>query len=327
MTDKRINIAYGCSSTIIDLLMISMNSVIQSNKLIAIDFYIVELNFEMQDKRRINSLIDGTEHTVTFINCKNFCSDLNVKSGYILTSWSKLCLYKLNINKVLYLDCDTTIHSSLEKLWDTNIANYYIAGVEDNASLRFRKWIGLNDNDHYINGGVVLMNLEKWRKENVNKKVKNMLEKYNGKIPYSDQGVINSVCNKKIKIISPKYDLMGFILMYDYKHVNEFLNRTLCSKEEFEIARKTPVIVHWVVGPYNRPWMKKCTHPLKKLYEEIAFETIPKLELQDKKIPITIQIAQLLYKVLPFKLYIYLYKKSDFKKYKRGMLSNEKVNA
>ena len=78
--------------------------------------------------------------------------------------------------------------------------------------------VGLKYNDRYINSGVILINLKKWREDNLEKKFIDFINKYNGDVPCADQGTINGVCKNKILIIHPKYNTMTPMFSFSAKN-------------------------------------------------------------------------------------------------------------
>ena len=61
-----------------------------------------------------------------------------------------------NVEKCIYLDSDLILTENISKLWMQDIDDYYFAAVTD-------KKVGFN-------AGVLLINLKKWREDNLEKK-------------------------------------------------------------------------------------------------------------------------------------------------------------
>ena len=84
------------------------------------------------------------------------------------------------------------IIDSIEELWNTSIDEYMCAGVQDLMPSVYKEIIGLNKDDFYINSGVLIINLKKWREKNVEEDFYYAMKKYE-KIPiHQDQGIINA---------------------------------------------------------------------------------------------------------------------------------------
>ena len=53
-----------------------------------------------------------------------------------LSAYGRLFLGNIkNIDKILYLDCDTVINGSLEELWSINIEKYYTNYLKSSVSI------------------------------------------------------------------------------------------------------------------------------------------------------------------------------------------------
>ena len=60
-----------------------------------------------------------------------------------------------------------------------------------------------------INAGVFLVDLNKWKSEQVEKKILRYIIKKKGKVQLNDQGVLNHVLDGKIEFIGPKYNMIS----------------------------------------------------------------------------------------------------------------------
>jgi len=147
-----------------------------------------------------------------------------------------------DINKVIYLDSDVITMDNIGKLWNYDIENCLIAAVEDKYSALMTCQANLSESEKYINSGVMLMNLKKFREENLEEKIfKKLLEPDNN---YSDQDVLNDICRKRILYLPLKYNVM---LTVD--DPNSFPNK----KEEYNNALQNPIILHYFIKPWILP--------------------------------------------------------------------------
>ena len=80
-----------------------------------------------------------------------------------------------SLDRVLYLDADLLVLDDLTPLWQSDMAGAPLAAVQDAAiplvssrrGLRAVETIGIPASAPYFNAGVMLMDLEAWRRENV----------------------------------------------------------------------------------------------------------------------------------------------------------------
>lgn len=90
------------------------------------------------------------------------------------SAYSRLFLKELfgnnsDIEKILYVDCDTWVVDSLEKLWNTDIDDWLGVACLDCMSKFHKKIIGAVVKDNYVNTGMLLLNDKKWKEENIDR--------------------------------------------------------------------------------------------------------------------------------------------------------------
>ena len=108
--------------------------------------------------------------------CADLSKELFIDRHLTQGAYWRLFLPQLlpSATKVVYLDCDTIICDDIGKLFDLDISEYFIGGCKDIAvdlcnfgDFKFAKETLANldykDYSRYINSGILLMNLEKWR--------------------------------------------------------------------------------------------------------------------------------------------------------------------
>lgn len=178
-------------------------------------------------------------------------------AGYIsTTAFARIFLPDLlsqEISKVLYLDCDIACNGSLKDLWEPEMpADCPIGAVVDlhgNSAMRHYP-MHLESQYPYFNSGVLLMNLECWRKNKLIEKVVECATENSTRFPMLDQDSLNSAFRGHILPLSVTYNFQTLFYfeqelywMVPFEYVDEI--RTI-KKEE------NPVLVHYVTP--NKPW-------------------------------------------------------------------------
>lgn len=107
--------------------------------------------------------------------------------------------------KVIYLDCDLVVEADLRELWDTDVANCGAAGVDEGNPAQTGR-LGLDD-DFYINSGVLVLNLDYWRRHDIIAKNMAWLEANPQKNILCDQDAINVVLKHQKTRIDLKWNL------------------------------------------------------------------------------------------------------------------------
>ena len=230
---------------------------------------------------------------------------LNDKSGFAEIGYARLLVSDLVPgDKLLYLDCDTIVNSSFEELWMVDLQGYYIAGVQDNPALYNLRVIGMSENDRYVNSGVLLLNLKKWREDALEKRLNEMLDQYNGFVPHHDQGIVNGVCRGYIKILPPKYNCMTQFFIYNANQIKKLFHINMYySQAELDEAISNPVIIHYISKFYDRPWFKGCIHPYRDKYIEAAQRCGWKVSLLPSVLKKDVKVRFFVFKHFPFFIY------------------------
>ena len=194
-------------------------------------------------------------NSVSFIEMGDSYKDANSK-GLVTAAYYRLSLSSLlpNVNKIIWLDGDTLTLKDLSDFYNINMDNLYYRGLLDHIApkLYVLDDLGIED-DHYICTGVMLVNLEKLRKDNIEQKFKEFIEKNNEILKQHDQTVINAVCYLNIDILPPK------IGMFNYFKSNSALRsyvKSLKAKNKYTFdevldAFNNPTVIHCV----DKPWV------------------------------------------------------------------------
>lgn len=112
----------------------------------------------------------------------------------------KSCFYRLflprylpaEIEKILYLDVDVVVLDDLAELWNAPLDDEFVAAARDvYVPDSHKKMIGVSQEYPYFNSGVLLMNVKKWRDENIVEKLLEQCDELAGKSYYLDQDYLN----------------------------------------------------------------------------------------------------------------------------------------
>lgn len=305
---NNLNVLYATDSNYAPHAAASIYSLLNNNKDFEnITIYIIDDNISKECKDKFEDLISGfTNANLIFCPFENLKPKLRIKeTWYAMVGYARLMLSEItDAEKILYIDCDTIINGSLRELWETDMEGYCIGGVQDNPALYALEAIGMDDNDRYINGGVLLINLKKWRDDNIEEKIIQMIKDHNGFVLHHDQGIVNGVCKNSIKILHPKFNTMSQFFLMNAKQIKSLYDiKNYYTQDELDDATKNPVIIHYINKFYNRPWFRSCSHPLKELYTENLSKTSFNIELKDGMQKKSVRIRKYVFEHFPFFVY------------------------
>lgn len=215
-----ISICFSSSSTYAKYLTLSIASILNSkDDDDVLHFYILDGGISAKDKTKILNLKNIADFEIDFINVDNkkFANcPLEHTNHLTLASYYRLLIpdFVPNVDKIIYLDCDIQVRSSLKELYSIDVGNYYLAAVEDTAGKLNAKRLGL---ESYFNSGVLLLNLTKFREINFTSGVFAWIDEHRTLLKFYDQDVLNIYFAGKIKLIDKKWNMQGNLLSKTFK--------------------------------------------------------------------------------------------------------------
>lgn len=221
-----------------------------------------------------------------------------------------------SIKTALYLDCDILCTGNIDNLFKTDLTNYSVAMSPDTRYNDITQFNRLNypENFGYYCAGVLLFNLDYWRKNRIADQCIEYLNTNGNICLWHDQDAINKVCHKTIKKLDIKYDLLiGFIIVYDYlnnnytKYNENYLHISKTYWSEIVKAIENPIFIHF--GGKLKPWhISNVKQPFSLLWREFYKTTFwKKNKLKKEPIKFTRKIKLLIYKIFRKKILILTY--------------------
>ena len=201
------------------------------------------LDKKLKEKNK-NSKINLIDITNKVIKC--------LPTANLSTRFTPYCMLRLYADKVdelpskiLYLDNDVVALKDFTDFYNLDITNYDIAGVFDYyGSHIYRKKIIIKD---YLNSGVLLMNLDRIKENNLFEKCRIRCRDKEMLLP--DQEAINTYCSKKL--------IVNRIYNEQHKATNKTVFRHYTTTFKFFPKVRTQTI---------KPWMEDELHNILKDY-------------------------------------------------------------
>lgn len=310
----KMNIVYSSDDKFVRHIYISLMSLFETQPENGqINIYLVDNKISNVNREYLDKLAAKYGNKINYLPFEKIENDLQGVSlwGGSLSSYARLFLARyVEADVVLYLDGDSVIQKDLSPLFNIDISDYYFAAVQDTAGVAYRTQVGIVGREKYINSGAMLINLKKWREDNIEDQFLKFIRKYNGNVPCCDQGTLNGVCKGKILILPPKYNVMTPMFTFKANEIETFFEiQEYYSEDELREAREYPVFIHYVGGFFVRPWFINADHPQKNIYRYYmdqspwAGQYFPKENLGTRT-----KLMKVAYKLLPFSLFIALHR-------------------
>ena len=214
--------------------------------------------------------------------------DLMTSHHITHTAYLRLMAARLlpgSIDKVIYLDSDVLVLDDLTEMWDMDVADNYCLAATDiacpyidareikDAKLQPAKpylaaispvanWkqLGIDGSANYFNSGVMVLNLKKWRAENIEQKLFDCLRKNSKFIWCWDQYALNVVFAGKWGKLPLRWNQGAHVFKYPS------IQHSPVDSESFESMRDRPAIIHYTSE--WKPWDYESFHPLRETYFE-----------------------------------------------------------
>ena len=257
----KISIAYAPDDNYVNQTVVSMKSALEHNE--QVEFIIMYSKLSAESMQKLGAV--GGSLRLIKMDESQF-ADLTLSKWVTVQAWFRIKLPDLckDLDKVLYLDCDTLIRGNLDELFSMDLTGKYLAGVKDVWGVsKYVKRLGMKSGV-YVNSGMLLFNCNYCRKEHFFDKVVDFAKNNAKIIEFCDQDSINKVVDEHKLVISPKYNLMDTWWRGGYY---EFEGE---EEAEYLQAKENPVIAH-LTG--LKPAFKGCGNKFKDEWWEVAKRT------------------------------------------------------
>lgn len=201
---ETIHIALTFDDNCIEQSIVLMTSVLANKGDENIHFHIFDGGIKEKYKKKIFD-IKNCEVTFHFVNNKIFDNCKYNKKNPLYKFYKVVLPAILNLDKILYLNCDAVVNTSLIKLWQTEFDDKYIAAVEDAQGKNYLKRCGLKQRSRFFNTDIILLNCPKWIDDNIPARAVEMLKK--NPSARNEQAVLNILFHGQIKILDLKWNL------------------------------------------------------------------------------------------------------------------------
>lgn len=258
---NHINICFCIDENYVCQLGAVLYSLVGSNSDNYLDIYVLSSQLANSSKARLAAVVSNVaKFSINFVDSLDSQVQQLEAGGHISAATYirfEIPNLLIGLDKVLYLDADLAVEDNLKVFWDTDVDNYYVAAVENPFFDRYES-LGMESSCGYFNAGVLLMNLSRWRLEDVkNKAIDFLIEKKSIALMF-DQDALNVVFNGEWKKVSIRWNLQTSYLRHRKK--------LPALSSEIKSAFINPGIIHY--SSSSKPWNVLDPHPLTYVYRQ-----------------------------------------------------------
>jgi lipopolysaccharide biosynthesis glycosyltransferase len=251
-----------------------MTSIGHANPALDIRYHIVTagLSQASQDKLARNKGSERSSISYYTID-ESFLKNCPVRPGehVSIATYFRLMLPTIlpqSITKVLYIDGDIICVDSLDELWNIPLDGIAAAAAPDMRcnDIRNLNRLSLDRSDEYLNAGVMLINLDWWRQNDVQNKAIRFISKNQNVCLYHDQDALNVVLHGYMQQFPIRYNLQEHFLE---PFENQFISQA--HYEDLQSALENPCLIHYT--GFRKPWHRECVNPLKSAWLYVYSKT------------------------------------------------------
>ena len=148
-----------------------------------------------------------------------------------------------HLSRVLYLDSDMLVLSSLRPLWEMDLEGNLVAMVADSNYLALNQKYGFKEGEFYCNDGMLLFDLTLFRKGDYLNKVIQAIQIYQDQITLGIQDVNNLVFRGSIKYLD--YD-------WNLQETSKTFKKLKWNQKLLDACHRQPHIIHYITA--EKPW-------------------------------------------------------------------------
>ncbi|MBE5887146.1 MAG: glycosyltransferase family 8 protein [Lachnospiraceae bacterium] len=174
-------------------------------------YRIIVLNTGLKPENIAKVKMNGREgFSIEFLDISEYVEHIksHFKNVYhfSIASYYRLFIASLfpQYDKIVYLDCDLIVLGDISELYHVELGNNILGAVCDQYvpyTLEFRDYVktalGLNP-DKYVNTGVLVINLNEFRKNSIEEQFIELITRYDFDLLDPDQAYLNFLCQDKI---------------------------------------------------------------------------------------------------------------------------------
>lgn len=245
------------------------------------------------NRKRINDTLAGDPIDITVIAPdRNEVSNLKVSHHISHAAYFRLLAAELlpaDVDKAIYLDSDLLVRGSLLRLWEKPLGENYCLASVDVACPRIDARVGcanyrlaspylasirpiknyreldLDGASEYFNSGVMVLNLARWRRENVAERLLRTLRDNKKYVWCWDQYALNVVFHGQWGRLEPRWNQGAHLFDFpSEKH-------SPIDRDEFRTAKLNPAIIHFTTD--HKPWHAHTNHPRAEVFYQGLVDT------------------------------------------------------
>ena len=257
-TKTDINIAIAFDENYANLALVLLTSIFSNNKEKSFNIHVIANNVSNHKKTEIESFVHHHHSRVHYyddsqIDFKRL--PIHKDSHLSVTTYCRLFFASViptHVKKLIYLDVDIVVIGALQELYDIDMGERAVGAVLDYGTKTY-PLLGIHEKYKYFNAGVLLINVEEWKKQQVTERVLEFIYQNPEKLRLGDQDAMNAVLLDCWYQLPSKYNVTTLDIPKQL------------SRLKYQSFITDKVIIHYTMGKH-KPWRFLNKNKLRFLY-------------------------------------------------------------
>lgn len=220
-SDKEIPIFFATNDNYAPFLAVALKSMLKhASKDYFYRIYVLTTNLSDDYKSRLKQVLtenSSLEYISLQKELDKFSELFHLRDYYSKETYYRFFIANLfpQYKKVLYLDCDIVVLGDISELYNVNVSNYMLAGVQEEVMDTIEvfgnyveKTLGIKCKN-YINAGILLINTERFRQKHIEQRFVELINKFTFTVT-QDQDYLNVLCKDQIKYLNLGWNKTAF---------------------------------------------------------------------------------------------------------------------
>lgn len=257
---NEISLACAVNANYIPPLLVMLRSLLEHSSR-PVRLYCLTRALSLELRARVETLVKTRWIQV---DADNLPAALPVRTRLPLEAYFPLLLDRLlTVERVIFLDADLLVLDDIAPLWNADLQGFALGAVQDMAIPLVSSprgvagWnrLGLHPWCKYFNGGVMIMDLERWRALGISERALDYVRDPCNRVDFLHQDALNAILHGGWLSLPPRWNLLGSLAGRSFYHNSE---------PAYGEALDNPGIVHFA-GRF-KPWLVGTGGPFAPIY-------------------------------------------------------------
>jgi lipopolysaccharide biosynthesis glycosyltransferase len=204
-----LNIVVAGDSKYLPGLVVTIYSAWKNNQ--SARFYIINNGLTDVDLEKLSAMGEHLSIDLTMLEFDKATLQYLPTYGYFTsTTYARILIPRLlpDESKVIYLDTDVVVDGSLDTLWALALEGNLVAAVAEGFTRHEELANTGLSNDTYFNAGVLVLNLDQWRAEDISGKILSYVQS-GASMLFLDQTAMNVVLKDRVSYLTYQYNFLA----------------------------------------------------------------------------------------------------------------------